>query len=150
MNTAELEPHPMPKAIVHRFYDEFLNEGNASIADQLFSPDYTGPDGQGTESIKAFASLLHQGFPDVHFRIQDVVAEGARVAVRWEMEGTHRGPFAGTASTGRRISHHGMAFYWIKDGRIAEFWSEVDRLNLLQQIGAAPPIGRGGPVSRPA
>jgi steroid delta-isomerase-like uncharacterized protein len=149
MNTAELESHQMPRAIVHRFYDKFLNEGNASIADQLFSPNYTGPDGKGAENIKAFASLLQQGFPDLHFKIQDMVVEGARVAVRWELEGTHRGPFAGAVPTGRRISHHGMAFFWIKDGRIAEFWSEVDRLNLLQQIGASPLIGQRGPVQRP-
>ena len=76
MNTVELESHQMPRAIVHRFYDKFLNEGNASIADQLFSPDYSGPDGKGAENIKAFASLLHQGFPDLHFKIQDMVVEG--------------------------------------------------------------------------
>jgi predicted SnoaL-like aldol condensation-catalyzing enzyme len=125
MNTSEFEPHQMPRAIVNQFYDEFLNEGNASIADQLFSPDYTGPGGKGPEDIKAFASLLHQGFPDLHFKIQDMVLEGARVAVRWEMEGTHRGPFAGVTPTGRRISHHGMAIYRIKDGKIVGVRADV-------------------------
>ena len=148
MNITEFAPEQTPGTIVHRFYQEFLNEGNASAADQLLSPDCLGRGGKVADDIKTFASLLRQGFPDLHFKIQEMVSEDARVAVRWEMEGTHRGPFAGVDPTGGRISHHGMAFYRLKHGKIVEIWNEVDRLGLLQRIGALPPMARVGSVAQ--
>ena len=146
MNTAELEPHQMPKAIVNCLYTEFLNEGNLDIADQLISPDFTGPAGMGPEGFRALVLPLRQGFPDLHFTIQDMVVEGSRAAVRWTSQGTHRGPFAGIAPTGRPVSNEGIAIYRIEDGKIAEAWSQVDRLGVLQQIGALPPIPQSGPA----
>jgi steroid delta-isomerase-like uncharacterized protein len=145
MNTAELHPHQMPKAIVNCLYSEFLNEGNPAIADQLISPDFSGPAGNGPEGFKALVLPLRQGFPDLHFKIEDVVVEGSRVAVRWTWTGTHRGLFAGVAPTGRQVSNEGISIYLIEDGRIATTWSQVDRLGVLQQIGALPPSSRGGP-----
>jgi steroid delta-isomerase-like uncharacterized protein len=146
MNTAELEPHQMRKAIVNCLYTEFLNEGNLDIADQLVSPNFTGPAGMGPEGFRALVLPLRQGFPDLHFTIQDMVVEGSRAAVRWIWQGTHRGPFAGIAPTGRPVSNEGIAIYRIEDGKIAEAWSQVDRLGVLQQIGALPPIPQSGPA----
>src|SRR5271165_4239862 len=78
MNTAELEPDQMPKAIVNRLFAEFLNKGYLSVADQLVSPDFNGPGGKGPDGFKAMISPLRQGFPDLHFTIQDMVVEGSR------------------------------------------------------------------------
>jgi predicted ester cyclase len=95
-------------------------------------------------------SPLRQGFPDLRFIIQDMVAEGSRVVVRWTSQGTHRGMFAGTAPTGRQVSNEGIGIYRVEDGKIVESWSQVDRLGVLQQIGAVPTIGRGGPAAKAA
>ena len=73
MNTTELEPHQMPKAIVNWLFAECLNEGDLSVADQLVSPDFTGPAGKGPEGFKAMISPLRHGFPDLRFIIQDMV-----------------------------------------------------------------------------
>jgi steroid delta-isomerase-like uncharacterized protein len=143
MNITELEPHQMPKAIVNWLYAEFHNEGNLNVADQLISPDFTGPAGKGPEGFKALILPIRQGFPDLHFTIEDTVVEGSRVAVRWTWKGTHRGPFAGIAPTGRQVSNEGITIYQIEDGKIVESWSQVDRLGVAQQIGALPPLGGG-------
>jgi steroid delta-isomerase-like uncharacterized protein len=150
MNTTELEIDPRPKAIVNRLFAECLNVGDLSAADQLVSPDFTGPSGKGPESFKAMISPLRQGFPDLHFTIQEMVAEGSRVVVRWTSQGTHRGMFAGTAPTGRPVSNEGIGIYRVEDGKIVESWSQVDRLGVLQQIGAVPTFGRGGPAAQAA
>jgi steroid delta-isomerase-like uncharacterized protein len=150
MNTTKLEPRPMPKAIVNWLFAECLNEGDWSVADQLVSPEFTGPAGKGPEGFKAMISPLRQGFPDLRFFIQDMVAEGSRVVVRWTSQGTHRGMFAGTAPTGRQVSNEGIAIYRVENGKIVESWSQVDRLGVLQQIGAVSTIGRGGPAPQAA
>src|ERR1700722_20295643 len=150
MSTSELEPHQMPKAIVNGLFAECLNEGDLSVADQLVSPDFTGPSGKGPDAFKAMISPLRQGFPDLRFIIQDMLAEGSRVVVRWTSQGTHRGMFAGTAPSGRQVSNEGIGIYRVEDGKIVELWSQVDRLGVLQQIGAVPTIGRGGPAASAA
>ena len=58
--------------------------------------------------------------------------------------------FAGTAPTGRQVSNEGIGIYRVEDGKIVESWSQVDRLGVLQQIGAVPTIGRGGPAAQTA
>jgi predicted ester cyclase len=150
MNTTELEPRQMPKAIVNRLFAEVLNEGDLSVADQLFSPDFNCPGGKGPEGYKALIIPLREGFPDLHFTIQDTIVEGSRVVIRWTSKGTHRGVFAGTAPTGREALNEGIAIYRVEDGKIVETWAQFDRLGVLQQIGAVPTVGRGGPAAQAA
>jgi predicted ester cyclase len=81
-------------------FAECLNEGDLSVADQLVSPDFTGPAGKGPDAFKAMISPLRQGFPDLRFIIQDMVAEGSRGVVRWTWQGTHRGMLFILGATG--------------------------------------------------
>jgi predicted ester cyclase len=148
MNPTELAPHPMPKTVVDDLFAECFNQGDLSVADQLVSPDFTGPAGKGPEGFKALISPLRQGFPDLRFIIRDMVAEGSRVVVRWTSQGTHRGMFAGTAPTGRQVFNEGIGIYRVEKGKIVESWSQVDRLGVLQQIGAVPTIGLGGSAAQ--
>src|SRR5690242_5508337 len=134
MNTAELEPHQMPKAIINWLYAEFMNEGNPAVADELVWSSFTGPAGQGPEAFKSSVLSLRQAFSDLRFTIQDMVVEGSRVAVRWTWRGTHQGAFAGIAPTGRLASNEGIAIYRVEDGKIAEAWAQMDRLGVLQQL----------------
>jgi steroid delta-isomerase-like uncharacterized protein len=146
MSTTELQTHLTPKTIVNCLFVECLNEGDLSVADQLVSPDFIGPSGKGAEGFKAMISRLRQGFPDLRFVIQDMVAEGSRVVVRWTSQGTHRGMFAGRAPTERQVSNEGIGIYRVEDGKIIESWSQLDRLGVLQQIGALPTIGSDRPA----
>jgi len=134
MNTTELSDHP--RAIVTWLYAEFMNGGDPAVAGLLVAPSFSGPAGEGPEGFAAALLPLRRAFPDLHFTIHDLVVEGSLAAVRWSWEGTHTGSFSGISPTGRRVSNHGIAIYRVERGRITEAWSQMDRLGVLQQIGA--------------
>ena len=133
------------KALVHRFVEEFWSSGNLSTADELITADATisgnnqvMPD---IETLKAFCRSMREAFPDWHSTLEELVAEGDRVAERWTGRGTHRGEFQGIAATGRQVAVPGTVFYRIVGGKIVEFRGQFDRLALLEQLGsgAMPP-----------
>jgi steroid delta-isomerase-like uncharacterized protein len=73
-----------------------------------------------------------------------VVAQDDQVAVRYTLEGTHQGLFAGVPATGKRVKLSGIAIFRLADGRIAEGWGCADFLGFLQQLGALPAPGQPG------
>src|SRR5262249_41450532 len=85
---------------------------------------------------------LREGFPDIHYTLEDLLAEGDKVAVRWHWKGTHRATFHGPGgvypATGKVISNDGMAIFQLKDGRVVRSWLMTDRLGFLQEVGALP------------
>ena len=130
------------KAIFRRYFEDVLNAGRIDLIDELIAPDYvshypTGYDfGGGPEDVKQIVTTVRTGFPDVHFRIEDLLAEDDRVVGRWTFRGTHRGDFMGISPSGKNVSVMGIAIYRIVDGQIAEAWVAWDALGLMQQIGA--------------
>jgi len=140
MNTTQISSSQSPKAVALALFNEFLNEGKSEVVDQLISPDYTGPTGQGVEGFMALTAPLRQGFPDLHFKILDAIEEGSKAVVHWTSLGTHNGVFAGVAPTGRQVYNEGIAIYRVENGRVVEAWSQVDRFGVLQQIGALPSL----------
>jgi len=142
------------RTAVRRLYDECFNQGRLEVADQLVAPRFaiTGPGGAGgggalgPEAFKANARQLLAGFPDIQFTIHDLVAERDRVAVYWTWEGKHSGAFATIAPTGRKVRQEGMVLYHFEEGKAAQARAFFDRLNVMQQLGAAAPL----PDSRPA
>src|SRR5215217_3593959 len=98
------------KAIVRRMIDEILNgQGNLDVADELFAPYYVGhnpaspQDTRGPEGVKEFASMFRSAFPDVHFSVEDQVAEGDKVVTRWRGSGTHQGDFLASLLQGSAL-----------------------------------------------
>jgi len=125
------------KKAVRRLYEEGINAERLELAAHLIAADYLGPAGdRGVEGFTATLQQLRQGFPDIRFTIEDLVAEGDRVAARWRWEATHTGRFRTYAATGAHVTNTGIAIYQLTDGRIARAWLETDRLGALQQIGA--------------
>jgi steroid delta-isomerase-like uncharacterized protein len=91
----------------------------------------------GQAGVKAFFNGFWQAFPDAKLRGDDIVAgEGDRVAIRYTIEGTHQGAFAGVAPTGKKVTVTGQTIVRFADGKVAERWNAVDMLGLLQQLGA--------------
>ena len=124
---------------VRRIYEECLNQGRTDALRDLVSDDYVGPQGErGAAGFGQPIAALRVGFPDIRFVIEDVVASGDRVAVRWTWRATHTGTFRGLAPSGRPVTDTGMAIYQLRDGRIVRAWVETDRLGVLQQIGVVP------------
>ncbi len=128
------------KEVVRKLYQDFLNTGRLELLDQMIAQDYVGPFGPGGPT--AFAEpvqALLQGFPDIHWTIQDLVAEGDQVAVRWSWQGTHTKPFRGIAPSHKQVTDSAIAIYQLKDNKIIRAWIQTDRLGFLQQIGVVSP-----------
>jgi steroid delta-isomerase-like uncharacterized protein len=124
---------------VRRIYDECLNGGRQDVLPELVADDYVGPQGdRGPVGFGQTIAALRAGFPDIRFTVEDMVASGDRVAVRWSWRGTHTGPFRGLTPSGKAVTDTGMAFYRLKDGKVVRAWVETDRLGVLQQVGAIP------------
>jgi steroid delta-isomerase-like uncharacterized protein len=130
------------KALVRRFVEEFWNEGNMSAADELMAIDAEihMPTGEmvDLDGLKGFAGTFRGSFPDWHSTLEELVAEGDRVAERWTGRGTHRGELQGVPPTGKRVEAPGSVFYRIVGGKIVEFRGQLDMMSLLQQLGAMP------------
>ena len=129
------------KAMFRRTYEELLNRGDLSVADELVAPDFINheaPPGwdRGPESMRGLANMLRTAFPDLNFEIEDLVAEGETVAGRLTMSGTHEGPLMGMPPTGRSVRQDHMHFVRFRDGKAVEHWGVRDELGMMQQLGA--------------
>lgn len=136
------------KIAVQRAWDEVINQGNLEAAEELFTADYVyhsagNPDLHGLEQgVRRPVTIQRTAFPDIHCKVEDMIAEGDLVVHRWSAAGTHRGEFMGIPPTGKRVAMTGIVFSRMVDGKTAEDWSEMDELGMLQQLGAIPPMGR--------
>jgi len=132
------------KAVASRIPSELYNQGNLSVADEVFAEDYIEhhplPPGfpSGREAVRRFAAGLRGAFPDLQYTIEDIFAEGDRVAVRLTGHGTHQGRWEllPLPPTGRVVTWVEMHICRMADGKLAEHWPVVDQLGLLQQLGA--------------
>lgn len=136
-----------------RLLEQSFNTGNFELIDQLVGPealnhnpalpaqmrDLRGPDG-----LKRIVTMYRTAFPDVQMTVDDVIASGDKVVLRWHSEGTHRGELAGLAPTGTHGSVTGISIDRWRDGKIVEAWVEWDNMGLARQLGAAPPEGSFG------
>jgi len=135
------------KAIVRRLFTELWNNGNLSVADEVFAPNYahydpSTPDfGHGPDSEKKRAALYRTAFPDLHLTIEDVIAEGETVMTRWSCRGTHKGDLNGIAPTGKHITISGVTVARVSNGKIVEGYVNWDALGLMQQLGVVPQLG---------
>jgi steroid delta-isomerase-like uncharacterized protein len=87
---------------------------------------------------KQLLAVLFNAFPDFYHKLEDMVAEGDRVAVRFTITATHRGEFQGIPPTGKQISIGGTDFLTIAGGKITEEWVSIDMMGWMQQLGVIP------------
>jgi steroid delta-isomerase-like uncharacterized protein len=131
------------KAIVQRYYAEVILTGNFAVLEEVVAKEIVAH-GPGFPDIKGHATFLQSvqsfrtAFPDVQGTVEDVLAEGDRVVVRWTEQGTHQGEYAGIAATGKAMQWTGISIYRLAEGQIVEMWVQMDHLGLLRQLGAIP------------
>lgn len=135
-------------AVVRRFYDELWNARRIEIADEIIAADCvshqlaSGAEDIGMprppELIKQHVAAWLAGFPDLHFTVEQIIAEGDRVVTHSRMRGTHTGAWHGLAPTGRAVSLPMIVIQRIGGGKIAEDWVLVDSLGFYQQLGLVP------------
>jgi steroid delta-isomerase-like uncharacterized protein len=136
------------KALVRRIIEEAWNKGNLAVIDELLSPDYVHhnlPPGMPNdrEGYKQMVRMHRTAFPDFHLSIEDMIAEGDKVALRFNWSGTHKGEFMGAAPTGNKVIVTAMCMHRIEGGKEVEQWAEVDSVGLMQQLGAVPGQAEG-------
>ena len=138
------------KALLGRFMEEVANQGNPAVTDELYAPTYVNrrrlPPGFSAdrEGWKQLFSWYRAAFPDLHFTIEDQIAEKDTVVTRWSATGTHRGELMGIAPTGKQIAVTGMWISRISGGQVMEEWGNSDELGMLQQLGVVPAPGQAG------
>jgi steroid delta-isomerase-like uncharacterized protein len=130
------------KALVRRVIEGFLNSGDPALADELFSPGYvdhnpSNPEMRGLDNIKRSVAAWHHAFPDTVNEVQDLIAEGDRVAALWVTRGTHQVEFLGIPATGNRIEATSSGVFRIEGGKVAESWDHFDALGMIGQLGAS-------------
>jgi len=133
------------KTLVRRWFEEVWNQGREESIHELFAADGVGYGLGDTEApvhgpaeIKPFVRNLRGALPDLHMKIEDIMAEGDKVTVRITVNGAHQGEQLGVAPTGRRVHIEGIVIVRIANGQIVEGWNSWDQLGLLRQIGALP------------
>src|SRR5215216_4141445 len=129
------------KNVVRRLYT-LINEGRVEQVADLIAPDYQEHDplpgqGSGREGAVDRFSMITTGLAP-HFTVEDLIAEGDRVVVRWTNAGTHVGDFAGIPATGRTFTIAGIDIYRVAAGQLREHWHVIDQLGMLGQLGLLP------------
>jgi steroid delta-isomerase-like uncharacterized protein len=134
------------KDIVRRFIEQTLNDGNVEAAGRFVAEDVVEQvpfpgQGPGLEGLKAVLRGMRSAFPDLHWVVEEQIAEGDKVVTRFEWTGTHRGSFLGVPPTGRPVRVWGMVIDRLLDGRIKDTRIIMDALGLMAQLGVFPPHG---------
>jgi steroid delta-isomerase-like uncharacterized protein len=127
-----------------RRFQDVTNTHDADLISQTFD-EIVKPDvrirtplpvkATGAEALKEVFGRLHQVFPDLQVTVEDLIAEGDKVAGRNSVTGTHRGDYMGVPPTGRTIAYNEIFVFRFEDGRIAETWGVVDVFSQLKQLG---------------
>jgi predicted ester cyclase len=112
--------------------EEVFNTGNFARLDELVVP------GIAEHLRRDIGGMLRQAFPDLHYTIEDQLAEGDRTAVRVTITGTNTGSFRGRPPTGKFIRWTGIVISRHAGDKVVEQWIQVDTLSVMQQLGLVP------------
>lgn len=138
-------PTRHPETTVRRFIDDVFLHGSFDAVDELVTEDFTphtwGPTQPGRDGLKQAIERVSAGLSDASMTIDDLIAQGDRVAVRLTSSATQSGPFMGLPPSGKRYEIEEIHWFRLRDGRIAEHWHQADFLGMLRQLGAMPEAG---------
>jgi steroid delta-isomerase-like uncharacterized protein len=136
------------KDIARRFIQRVFVEADPAAVDELASEDFTphswGQMPPGRDSLKAAQKRVTQGISDARMTIEDLIAEGDKVAVRLISHGRHTGEFMGVPASGKEYDISETHIFRITGGKVVEHWLNADMLGLMQQIGALPAPATSG------
>jgi steroid delta-isomerase-like uncharacterized protein len=128
-------------ALVRQFIERVFERGEMAAVDDLVAEDFvphTYPGTTDREGLKRAMERVSQGIADARFTIEDVIAEGDRVAVRLTSGATQVGEFMGMPPSGKHYAIEEIHIFRIRDGRISEHWHQFDQLGMMRQLGIMP------------
>jgi C-1 hydroxylase len=124
-----------------RQYVETWNRGDLPGLAEFWAPDmihHTRTLAQGPEDVKVVVETFKSAFPDLHWTIDDIIAEGDKVVTRMTAHATHTGSYIGLPPTGREIHCAVIGVARVENGKIAEHWGVTDELVMMAQLGVLP------------
>jgi len=131
------------KAKLNRLVEEAINKGDLTVADEVIASDYVyhfpGMDFKGPEGFKQFITIQRTAFPDLHVTVDEMIAEGNKVACRFKISGTMKGEMMGMAPTGKKMNIVEALFIRFENGKNVEATPTIDQLEMYQQLGISPP-----------
>jgi steroid delta-isomerase-like uncharacterized protein len=131
------------KALARRAFEGTMNQKNLAVVDELHVADFVFHSAsrtiQGLEPFKQLLSMYFTAFPDLYLTIEDTIAEGDRVVVRFTARGTHKGDFMGIPPTGKQVAVTGISIMRFANGKALEEWVNQD---LMQQLGVVTVPGQ--------
>ena len=141
------------KASATRFLDEVINKGNVAVVDELSGAnfvDHQAPPGvpPTVEGIKGYITMFRAAFPDLHYTLEDSIAEGDRVVQRATAHGTMKGDFMGMPASGKSATWSEIHITRYENGKAIEHWAVVDQLGMLTQLGFAQAPGQPAGAAR--
>jgi steroid delta-isomerase-like uncharacterized protein len=137
-------------AVVRRLYEDVLNRSRVDLLSTLVAEDVLLHPGEekGLHAYEAVIDRVLAAFSERHFCVEDFVASGDRVAVRWTMDAVHSGPLGGLSATGKHVKQHANVIFRFEHGKIAEVWTQMDQIGMLRQLGVDPLAGIGRHASQ--
>lgn len=129
------------KTVAQRFYDELITQNKLDLVDEIIAADFVEHEAfpgvsEGREGVRQFFTMMHGAFEGFRFDVEDIIAEGDKVAARITMKGTHSGEFMDIAGTGAEIEVHTIDILRFQNGKVTEHWGVTDGLTLMDQLGA--------------
>jgi steroid delta-isomerase-like uncharacterized protein len=137
-------PDDQNTTLVRRFIEEFINQGNLALGDELLAPGYVDhtpeapPVPPGPQGMRETVNVFRTAFPDMHYTIDDLFGAGDRVCVRWTARGTNTGSLMGAPPSGKAVAVSAVYIFRVADGRLAEAWGDFDALGMQRQLGLLP------------
>ncbi len=129
------------KSRLHRLFDEAMNKGSFEVLNELLSENFISHGfniSSGPQGYVQFITILRGAFPDLHVEVENMIAEGDKVASRGTFSGTHKGDFMNLKATGKQLVFSYIDMWRLEDGKFVENWSLLDVLKLMQELGIAP------------
>jgi steroid delta-isomerase-like uncharacterized protein len=138
-NDKEEKVSEQNKTLARRWFEDLFSRGDLDAAEEILHANFVDhlprEEERGLEELRQYVTWYRAAFPDIRDTVEELVAEGDKVVVRWTSRGTHQGEFRGVAPTGRHVTFTGMRVFRIAEGKIAESWVNIDELGLLEQLG---------------
>ena len=137
---AQAEVEEQNKDVVRKMF-EASNKGDFETYKEVLAPDFvyyfplrsTKP--MSREETIEMVKMLHNAFPDITLSIEELIATGDKVIMRFIERGTHKGEFMGIPATGNKYETSGISIFRIENGKIVEDKEDFDMLGLYQQLG---------------
>jgi steroid delta-isomerase-like uncharacterized protein len=129
-------------ALAKRWFEEVWNKSRREAIDEMLAPEAPIHEGeasmQGPDGFKPFFDRMQSSFSGIRVTVEDAIAHGDKVCVRWSCAMTHTGAGFGMPATGKHLKVTGISIVQVEGGRLVEGWQNWDMMGLMQQIQDTP------------